>query len=151
MDTFIWTILCPVIYALTNYTFCWHSISIKGISAMRVCRTFWCWSLVLLYSIWVRRVTIWIGISVDWIVVCFFCYGTDFLFKYTRCGMTLPEFFVLFYKYIFLVWISSFIAKVVLYMVHWLLLDVKLFKICSGDLIVFQKYFDQVGFNNIII
>ena len=64
--------------------------------------------------------------------------------------MTLPQFFVLFYKYIFLVWISSFIAKVVLYMVHWLLLDVKLFKICSGDLIVFQKYFDQVEFNNII-
>ena len=28
MGTSIWTILCPVIYALTNCTFCWHSIYI---------------------------------------------------------------------------------------------------------------------------
>ena len=30
MGTSIWTILCPVIYALTNCTFYWHSISIRG-------------------------------------------------------------------------------------------------------------------------
>ena len=29
-----------------------------------------------------------------------------------------------------------------------LLLDVKLFKVCSRDFIVFQKYFGQLGFNN---
>ena len=40
MGTSIWTILCPVIYALTNCTFYWHSISIRGGFCHGFCRTF---------------------------------------------------------------------------------------------------------------
>ena len=153
MGTSASTVLSPVIYTLTNCTFCWHSISIRGkgegVSVMGVCRTFRCWSPVLTYSIWVGRVTI--RIIVDWELSCAYVAMVRILFLGIQSLVWLfLSCFILFYKDFFLVWTNNIMVKVVLCMVCCLLLDVKLFEVYSGNFIVFQKYFDQLGFTNVM-
>ena len=125
---------------------------ISGISAMGVCRTFWCWWPVLIYSIWVGRFTIWIDIFVDCELsnVSVATVQIFFLQVYKVWYHSFPSCFTLFYKDFFLIWTNSFIVKVVLCMLCWLLLDVKLFKVCSGDFTLFRKCFDQLGFNKVV-
>lgn len=135
MGTSASTILCPVIYTLTNCTFCWHSISIREegerVSAMGICRTFRCWSPVLTYSFSVGRVTI--RIIVDCELSCGYVAMVRILFLGIQSLVWLfLSCFILFYKDFFLFWTNNFIVKVVLCMVCCLLLDVKLFESIVG-------------------
>ena len=81
--------------------------------------------------------------------LCFCCYSMCFFSGMQGLSWLFVSCFI-FYKDFFLVLTNSSIVKVVLCLVRWLLLDVTLFKICSGNFIVFRKYFDQLGFSNVV-
>ena len=76
MGTSVWTIFCPwfMLWQTGHFVdipylsrgWWWWS----GGSVMGVCRTFRCWSPVLIYLIWIGRVVIWINISVDCKLPC---------------------------------------------------------------------------------
>ena len=149
MGTSIWTILCPVIYALTNCTFYWHFISIRGVSAMGFCRTFgvdgqFSFTLFRLEGL---RFGLTFLSTANCIMFLWLRYR--FFFSSMQGLVWLPELFILVYKDFLLVWTNNFNVKVILFMVCWLLLDVKRFRVYRGDFILFQKYLDQLGFNNV--
>ena len=81
MGTSIWTILCPVIYALTNCTFYWHSISIRGFLPWGFVER-----LVLMASSHLLYLG-WKGYDLDQhfcrlqTILCFCCYVTGFSFR----------------------------------------------------------------------
>ena len=149
MGTSIWTILCPVIYALTNCTFYWHSISIGGGFCHGFCRTFGVddqFSFTLFRLEGLR-----FGLTFLSTANCimFLLLRYRFFFSGMPGLAWLPELFILLYKYFLLVWTNNFNVKVILFMVCWLLLDVKHFRVYRGDFILFRKYLDQLGFNNV--
>ena len=149
MGTSIWTILCPVIYALTNCTFYWHSISIGGGFCHGFCRTFgvdgqFSFTLFRLEGL---RFGLTFLSTANCIMFLWLRYR--FFFSSMQGLVWLPELFILLYKDFLLVWTNNFNVKVILFMVCWLLLDVKRFRVYRGDFILFRKYLDQLGFNNV--